>query len=315
MNQSISRRTMLQLSGAAAGLALLPRIGKAAPIAAPATNPAFTYCLNMATIRGHNLGFVKELEIASRAGFRSVEIWMDSLQTYLANGGTLSDAKKRLGDLGITVENSIGFAPWIVEEDAARMKAIAQMKAEMEMLAAIGCKRIAAPPAGATEIPVLNLNKIAERYAAILQLGDTSGVVPQLEMWGFSKNLGRANEVLYVAMQTGHPSAKVLLDVFHLYKGGTSLDTLSMMNPATCSILHVNDYPARLTPAVVTDGDRVYPGDGVAPLQRILEILSKQDQPLIISTEVFNKKYYSEDALLVAATALAKMKGVTSSLE
>ena len=27
----------------------------------------FKYCLNMATIRGHKLGFVKELEIASAA--------------------------------------------------------------------------------------------------------------------------------------------------------------------------------------------------------------------------------------------------------
>ena len=310
MSKSISRRKVLQLFGASAGVAVLPQSSKSATTAAPPAHPTFTYCLNMATIRGHNLGFVKELETASKAGFRSVEIWIDSLQTYLDKGGTLSDAKKRLNDLGIIVENNIGFATWIVDDDAARQKGVEQMKREMDMLAQIGCKRTAAPPVGATDTSGLDLNKAAERYRTILELGDKTGVVPQLEMWGFSKNLSRANEVLYVAMQTGHPSAKVLLDVFHLYKGGTPLDTLHLMSPSAVDILHMNDYPANLSPANITDADRVYAGDGVAPVKRILQTLGKLDQPLVISTEVFNKNYYSQDALTVARTALAKMKAV-----
>ena len=314
MSQSISRRKVLQLVGASAGIAILPRIGQSATVASPPAHPAFTYCLNMATIRGHNLGFVKELETAAKGGFRSVEIWMDTLQTYLDNGGSLSDAKKRLNDLGITVENSIGFATWIVDDDATRQKGMEQIKKEMDMLAAIGCKRIAAPPMGATDTPGLALNTAAERYRAILELSDQTGVVPQLEMWGFSKNLSRANEVLYVAMQTGHPSAKVLLDVFHLYKGNTPLDTLHLMSSSAVDILHMNDYPANSTAASITDADRVYAGDGVAPIRRILGILQKESQPLIISTEVFNKNYYSQDALQVAKTALAKMKAVTSGM-
>src|SRR4051794_36967649 len=314
MSQPISRRKMLQIFGAAAGVAMLPRISKSTTTAAPPTHPSFTYCLNMATIRGHNLGFVKELETASKAGFRSVEIWIDSLQTYLDKGGTLRDVKKRLNDLGITIENNIGFAQWIVDDDAMRQKGLEQMKKEMDMLAQIGCKRTAAPPVGATDTPGLDLNKAAERYKAILELGDTTGVVPQLEMWGFSKNLSRANEVLYVAMQTGHSSAKVLLDVFHLYKGGTPMDTLHLMSPSAVDILHMNDYPANLSATNITDADRVYAGDGVAPVKHILQTLHRQDQPLIISTEVFNKNYYSQDALTVAKTALTKMKAVAEGL-
>jgi 2-keto-myo-inositol isomerase len=310
MSQSVSRRKILQLFGASAGVAMFPRISKSAITAAPPPTTSFTYCLNMATIRGHNLGFVKELETASKAGFRSVEIWIDSLQTYLDKGGTLSDVRKRLNDLGITVENNIGFAQWIVDDDVTRQKGIEQMKREMDILAQIGCKRTAAPPTGATDTPGLDLNKAAGRYRTILELGDKTGVIPQLEMWGFSKNLSRANEVLYVAMQTGHPSAKVLLDVFHLYKGGTPLDTLHLMSPSAVDILHMNDYPANITAANITDADRVYAGDGVAPVKRILQMLQKQGKPLVISTEVFNKNYYSQDALTVAKTALAKMKAV-----
>jgi sugar phosphate isomerase/epimerase len=314
MPQSISRRKVLALFGTTAGMALLPRTVRSIPVAEPQANPSLIYCLNTATIRGHNLGMVKELEIAAKAGFHSVEIWMDTLQTYIDAGGTTRDLKKRLNGLGMQVDNCIGFAEWIVDDDARRKKGMEQMKREMDILAQIGCRRIAAPPMGATETPGLDLRKAAERYRAILELGDTTGVVPHLELWGFSKNLSRASEVLYVAMESGHPSAKVLLDVFHLYKGGSPLNTLSMINPASTAILHMNDYPSNLSPDAITDADRTYPGDGVAPVKQILNVLHRKGQPLILSVEVFNKNYYKQDALMVAKTALAKLKSITSGI-
>lgn len=308
----MNRRNLLKSLGATAALPFLPDITHAQP-PKKASN-RFIYCINMATIRGHKLGFVKELEIASKAGFRAAEIWIDSLQTYLKEGGTLKDAKKRLDDLGIRVENLIGFSPWIIDDEAKRKEGLEQMKREMEMLAQIGCKRTAAPPVGATNIAGLDLKLAAERYRAILELGDKTGVVPQLEMWGHSKNLSRVSEVAYVALESGHPSAKVLLDVFHLYKGGSSLDTLSLINPASVEIFHMNDYPSNLTPATSTDADRIYPGDGVAPIRKILQTLGKREKPLVLSVEVFNKNYYAQDPLLVAKTALAKVKAVTAGI-
>ncbi len=311
--ETVNRRNILKLLGASAIAPLLPQVSQSAATAqSSATAFSFKYCLNMSTIQGHKLGFIKELETASKAGFRSVEIWMPSLQTYLTNGGTAKEAKKRINDLGLTIENCIGFAAWIVDDESRRKKGIEQMKTEMDLLAQIGCKRTAAPPMGATETPGLDLKKAAERYRTILELGDTTGVVPHLELWGFSKNLSRISEVFYVALESGHPSAKVLLDVYHLYKGGSALETLHLVNPFAVEILHINDYPVQLPPSLITDADRIYPGDGVAPIKQIIKLLRKEGKPLVLSTEVFNKNYYAQDALLVAKTALAKMKKVTA---
>lgn len=263
---------------------------------------------------GHKLGFVKELEVASKAGFGSVEIWMNSLQAYLDGGGTLADARKRINDLGLKVENAIGFAQWIIDDDSERRKGVDQLKREMEMLAQIGCRRTAAPPTGATEKPGLDLKRAAERYRAILELGEQTGVVPQLELWGFSQNLSRLSEVLYVAVESGHPSARLLLDVYHLYRGGSSLDSLPLVGKAGVEVFHVNDYPANLPSASITDADRVFTGDGVAPLTRILQTIQNPERPVVISLEVFNKNYYAQDALKVAQTGLAKMKAATRSI-
>jgi 2-keto-myo-inositol isomerase len=308
----INRRELLKGLSATAAAFFLPRLSEGKTSGKLANT--FTYCLNMATIRGHNLGFAKELEVAVAAGFKGVEIWIDSLQAYLNKGGSLSDAKKRIDDLGLKVEDAISFAKWIAEDEAQRKQGLEQMKREMDMLAQIGCKRIAAPPIGATDAPVLDLKRVAERYRTILKLGDETGVVPQLEMWGFSKNLSRVSEVMYVALESNHPKAKVLLDVFHIYKGGSGIDTLSLIGKPVIDILHVNDYPPNLPASAITDADRIFPGDGVAPVRRILQILKNENKPLVISLEVFNKNYYKLDALEVAKTGLRKMKAVTEGI-
>jgi sugar phosphate isomerase/epimerase len=313
MNHSsnLSRRKLLRFFGASAGLAFVPSALQSRP--APAINKHFIYCMNAATIRGHNLGMVKELEVIAKAGFTGVEIWMDTLQEYIDKGGSLADLKKRIADLGLTVENAIGFTQWIVDDEKVRGEAIEQLKKEMDQLAQIGCRRTAAPPAGATEHAGLDMKKAAERYRTILELGDKTGVVPHLELWGFSANLHKLSDVLYVAIESGHPKAKVLLDNFHLYKGGSSLDSLHLMDNSAVDIFHMNDY-TDIPREKITDADRVLPGDGISPLPKILRTLKDPSRKLVLSVEIFNKKYYSMDANDVAKLALQKLKSVAEGI-
>lgn len=309
MAGNFNRRQMLKTTAIAAGAAVLNGPAAAA-IKVDKKDTGFVYSLNMSTIRGQNMGFIKELEVAAKAGFTSVEIWLDTLQTYLQSGGSLTEAKKIINGLGLKIENAIGFAPWIADDDATRQKALTQLQGEMDMLAKIDCRRIAAPPAGATKLPLINLDTIAERYNAILKMGKQSGVIPQLEMWGGSVNLKQASQVLYVAAACGDADARILLDVFHVYKGQSPVDGLAFVGDGALEIFHVNDYPAGISPEKISEPDRVYPGDGIAPIKQILKLAKHPDKPLIISCEVFNKGYYAQDALVVAKTALAKMKAV-----
>ncbi len=290
-------------------------IGSTAMITpAPAPSPSFTYCLNMSTIRGQKLGFRKELEVAAQAGFRSVEIWINTFQDWLKAGNSFADTRRLLGDLGITPENAIGFAPWIIDDTEKRRKGLDQLKAEMEQLREIGCLRIAAPPMGATEGDPLDLRVAAERYRAILETGAATGVVPHLELWGFSKNLSRLSEVLYVATEAGHPDARLLLDVYHLYKGGSGHAQLGYVGKPLVEIFHVNDYPASPSREMMKDADRVYTGDGIAPLKEVLRTIRNPEKPVIISLELFNATYYGQPAQEVAQTGLQKMKALAEAL-
>lgn len=268
----------------------------------------FSYCLNTSTIRKQNLGLVEEIKTAAKVGFDGIEIWMNTLETYVKGGGKLSEIRKLADGLGIRIEDSIGFAAWIVDDETKRNAALEQIKKEMDMLAQIGCKRIAAPPFGATNEPGLNLYKAAERYTKVLELGKEMGVLPQLEMWGFSKNLHLFGETLLVASQTGHADALILADVYHLIRGGSPFNALEFVNGSNVQVFHMNDYPAIDDNSKLTDAMRVMPGDGVAPLNQILQILNAKNTPIVLSLEIFNENVWKMDAVAACTLGLSKLK-------
>ncbi len=279
-----------------------------ATAAAPETTGGFRYCLNFATLQGYKLPVAEMIDVAANAGYNAIEPWLNGLHTYADQGGSLPDLRKRIADAGLTVESAIAFPQWIVDDPAKRAAGMEQAKRDMDVVAKIGGQRIAAPPAGANNGSEIALAEIASRYRAVLELGDQVGVVPELEFWGTSTNLSRLSQVVYVALETGHPKACVLADVFHLYKGQSGFLGLRMLSSQALPVIHMNDYPAAPPRETVADRDRVYPGDGVAPLKQILQDLNRINPSMVLSLEVFNPAYWKGTPLDSAKTGLAKMK-------
>jgi len=267
----------------------------------------FRYCFNTATIMGQNLPLDKEAQVAARAGYQGFEPWVRKIDEYAKRGGSLADVRKRIADLGLSVEDAIGFADWINDNDAKRAQGLEQMKRDMDLVAQIGGKRIAAPPVGAYQ-SALDLQKAAERYRTLLELGRRMGIVPQLELWGGSKTLHRLGEVAYVITEAAHTDACPLLDIFHIYRGGSDFRGLRMFRGAAMHILHVNDYPADPPREKITDAKRIYPGDGVAPIVQIVGDLEAIGFRGMLSLELFNPDLWKQDPLVVARTGLEKIK-------
>ncbi len=314
MQPNLSRRELL-----ATGLALGVGCGAGSLAGAQATpaarSPAepFGYSLNTSTIRGQELGIVREVEIAAAAGYHAIEPWLGELDKYVKEGGSLKDLGKRIRDLGLTVESAIGFAQWIVDDEEARRKGLGQARRDIDALVQIGGKRIAAPPAGATDKPGPDLATAAARYRALLELGAQIGITPQVEVWGFSKTLSRLGESTQVAMESKHPHACVLPDVYHLYKGGSDFEGLKLLAGNGVHVFHINDYPAAPPRGEITDAYRVYPGDGVAPLKSVVRTLRDNGYRGFLSLELFNREYWKQDAAEVARTGLEKTRAVVQS--
>ncbi|TWT56982.1 Inosose isomerase [Thalassoglobus neptunius] len=310
----MTRRTCLTgLSGiAAAGLVSSPGTVHSHETT---SEKKIRFCLNTSTIRGQKLPLEEEVDLVSETGYDGIEPWIREIETYQQSGKSLSDLKKKIADKGLQVESAIGFARWIVDDAGEREKGLEQMKRDMELVSSIGGTRIAAPPVGmhGQDSAALDLFAAAERYAVLLELGREMGVTPQVEIWGPSRNLSRLGEAVFVAVESGDQDACVLPDVYHIFRGGSDFEGLSLLNGSAIHCFHFNDYPATPDREKLGDGDRVYPGDGVAPWQQLVDILDHIGFAGAVSLELFNKSYWAEDPRQVLQTGLSKMKAVFQS--
>ena len=307
-----TRRESIKLIGAAAAASVLP--GLACSGREPSKKHEFVYCLNTSTIRGQEPGLPGSVEIAGEAGYDAVELWVGEVREYLDRGGSLAELRRVLEASGIKVAGAIGFAPWIVDDDEQRASGFVQMEEEMNIMAELGCRRIAAPPAGFHQRADLDLGRAAGHYGKLLDLGRKTGVMPHLEFWGGSLSLSTLSEALYIAAAANDPDVRILADVYHLFRGGSGFNGLKLLSGRTIEIFHMNDYPGDVPREEQTDAHRVYPGDGVAPMGEIISVLHRMGGVKVLSLELFNRDYWKQDALEVAATGLKKMKDIVDAV-
>src|SRR5256885_8717175 len=304
----LDRRRLLSGAAAVGAATVAGTVEQQDLRAAVASPPRVQYSLNTSTIRGQKLSVPDQVDVAAKAGYDAIEPWIGDLRQYQQGGGSIDDLRKRIVDRGLKVPSAIGFAEWIVNDDQKRAAGMEQAKKDMDLVRSIGGTHIAAPPAGATKDKDIDLFKAAERFRALIELGVSIGVIPQLEVWGFSTTLSKLGETMLVATESRHPKACVLLDVYHLYKGGSEFAGLRLLSGAAMNCFHMNDYPATPPRETVTDAHRVYPGDGIAPLTSMLRDLFATGFCGTLSLELFNRAYWEQDALSVARTGLEKMK-------
>ena len=272
--------------------------------------PTLRLCLNTSTISGQKLSVPDQVQVCAKAGYQGIEPWIRDLRQYVELGGSLPDLRKRIDDAGLKVESAIGFARWIVDDEAARKAGLEEARRDMEMIRDIGGSRIAAPPIGAHDVAGPSLPVIAERYRALLDLGQEIGVAPQLELWGFSKSISKLGELAYVATAAEHPLACVLPDFYHIYKGGSDFTGLGMIEASRMHVFHINDYPDQPPRESINDAARVFPGDGICPLVDTIALLIQNGFRGAFSLELFNPTYWQRDAQEVATEGYRKSLAV-----
>jgi 2-keto-myo-inositol isomerase len=297
MKDKISRRTAIGTSlkvslAAFGGFAFTsnPQENKIRIAESPKLLP-MRISLNTSTLLHYNIAVDQQIDLVAEAGFTGIELWMSDIKTYLDKGGNAEDLGKKLKSHQLTLENIIGFSKWCSDDAEERKTAIAQLREEMLITATLGGKFIAAPVQG---ISVLDPNKYdayAERYTAILELGDETGVTPLIELWGMGA-LHKVADCAKIVIATGHPKAAMLLDFYHVHRGGNDWDTIDILNGKRLPVIHINDYPATPSYDKLKDSDRVLPGEGVCTFDEIIPKLYEAGFRGGFSVELFNKGYW-----------------------
>lgn len=260
-------------------------------------------CLDTATIRTAG-NLEKKVDIAIAAGYDAIEPWDGELKDYEERGGDLKVLGKKIRDHGLFVPSMIGLWGCLPENEEAFQKSLPGTRNRMRMASEIGCEFAQAIPNKVGEN--YNVKFVASCYRRILEIGlKEFNIIPALvfvEMFPL-KTLGQA---VAVALDADHPSAKIIPDVFHMYISEGGFKGLKQLNGDLFPIFQFNDAPKNMKLEEMKDKDRVYPGDGILPLEQILRDLKQTGFKRCISLELYNPAYHSQDPLLVAKTGLEK---------
>lgn len=258
--------------------------------------------INAGTIRRFNIPLNEQLELASKYGYDAIEIWTPHINAYLESGGKLPEIRAMLADNSIDLCNVIGFAKCMVDDSALRNKSLEEMKRDMSNAASLGAKHIAVTMLGVEKFETEKIPIYAQRYFDLIELGKAFGIEPLLELWGH-RALRNLHDASAIAIAAKSKSANLLLDFYHLYRGGNSFDSLSLLNLSRMPVFHINDYPALPERENLSDADRVFPGDGICPFSKILPQMYAQGFRGTLSLEVFENKawenYSPEDMLKI----------------
>ncbi len=267
---------------------------------------AFRAALNASTLFPFRLALPEQIRVAAAAGYEGLELWIRDVASYLEQGGSLAELRRLAGDEGIAFANAIAFWKWADTDDRERAGGIELAAREAEWLAELGCPSAAAPPYG--DVEGSSIERFADCYGELARRIRPLGVDPLLEFWGRSKALSRLEEAIAIAERREAADAKLLLDPFHMYTGGSSLETMSRLSGDRIGIVHVNDYPADPPRETIQDRDRVFPGEGVFPSGTFASLLHNSGYRGFLSVELFIPDFGASSAPDVARRGLESVR-------
>ena len=269
-------------------------------------------CLDTATIRPASLE--EKVDIAARAGFDAIEPWEGELRRYEADGGSLSDLRRRIEDAGLFVPSVIGLwnaIPPTREEWDAGLPAT---RDRMRMASAVGAQQIQVIPQPDRPWSEFDLGWASARYRELLEMGIADyRLVPAMVFVEFLPGCARLGQAAAIALDADHPQARIIPDAFHMHIGGSGFSGLRKIQGDFIAIFQFNDAPATPARGELKDEHRVFPGDGILPLEQCLRDLRDIGFERCVSLELYNPTYWKRDLLDVAREGREKTLRVIES--
>jgi len=104
-----------------------------------------------------------------------------------------------------------------------------------------------------------------------------------------------------------------MMDTFHYYKSGISLEEIEAIPAEKLLLVHINDCED-LPREKLTDKNRLYLGLGVIPLKDILKILKKKGYSGFLSVEIFRDEYWAKPIDFITRESFESLQSLLKSI-
>jgi sugar phosphate isomerase/epimerase len=255
-------------------------------------------------------GYRKSLEGYARAGFKHVEVIIPHLEPFVKTDG-MPAARKLLSDLGLTAVagGTNGGVRELWEPGPNRPQAVDNMKRYGALFAELGVDRMACPSGAAERYTADDYKRGVDNMREAGEIARRIPITLIVEFMRGSTFIGTLPTCLRMTREAAHGNVKPMFDFYHFWTGLSKFEDLDLIRPGEISHVHFQDVPD-IPRELLDNTTREVPGEGIAPLPRILRALAAKGYSGPLSVELLNPLYQNTDPYEMARRVREKAEPV-----
>jgi 4-hydroxyphenylpyruvate dioxygenase len=243
----------------------------------------------------------EKLRAMQSAGFVATEFWPRDLFENAEGPGIAIDLLRETG-LAVSAYQALRNFEGLSAKQRGQKLGIAEQL--MDQMALVGCDLLVLcsntdPDSSADH------RRIADDLRLLGDLARTRGVRIAYEALSWGKWLRDYRDAWQVIKIADHPQVGMMLDSFHIYALGLPLDGIDAISADKVFLVEIADLPGTsLAPIEISRHYRLFPGEGIAPIDEFLRRVHGIGYKGCLSVEIFNAHYFASVPHEVAARAM-----------
>ena len=260
---------------------------------------------------GDGVSILTDIEVAGEAGYDLVELRDGKIEKHLTAGGTLAELTQALAKAKLRVLSVNTLDDATLHTGAELEQRVARCERLCGWAEALGAPYVIVGPtyrAGRAIPEDVILERTAGSLGRYVAIAGAHGVRIAFEFIGYADcSVNNLSAALAAVDRVGDARLGLVIDAFHFYVGGSTLETLERLDPRRLFIVHMTDADhgdrTRLGKP-----NRIFPGEGVLPLKEMIASLRRIDYPGPYSLELLRPQYWTMDPSFVARRGLESMR-------
>jgi 2-keto-myo-inositol isomerase len=260
-------------------------------------------------VSSNRFDYKTSLEGYSKAGIRAVEVVLAKAKEF-ADKESPQAARRLLDDLGLKAASTSNHTG-AIEPSPDRAKNLDDLKAKCELIRTLGADRIVLVPAMTTKPTEDDYKRGIDNLREAGDVAKPFGVSLMFEFSRFFTLASSLSTALWFVRTANHPNVRLMIDTYHFWIGPSKLEDLDELRDGELLHMHLEDTPREPVRELLEQRHRVLPGEGIAPLKKIVEVVKRKKYAGALSVELFDPKFQSMDPYELGTKIRAAVERLT----
>lgn len=251
--------------------------------------------------------FEEKIKLIAKVGFSGVGLWMDDIQNYLKQNKK-TKVNELLEDKKLNAVEMQLIRKWQYLNESEKMDAFRDAKKFFSLLheLKLNCPVVLLPSEEEGQ-----LKEGIKDFKQMCGLAEEFGIDVMLEFIGWAKQINNIKIAGEIVCEADCPNGGLLVDTFHFVKRGSTIDDLKQVPMDKIFLVHINDSkPLPMEIKKQSRGFRFFPGEGEAPLKKIVQCFVENGYKNYYCIEIFNESYWAMDPEIVLKKSKNSMENL-----